>query len=153
MRLPIPIATALLLLLAAAVDPADAVDDVELGRRSAVEVERLHETETTVTGRSRQEGREDLGVDRPRARAAEHDAAGCVDPDERARGGLALEPVLFEGGGAWMAPGATFDGSDCEMGSGTTDNLIHDVAWDDLGTWGASWNGPATFACTDGGCE
>jgi len=72
--------------------------------------------------------------------------------DPAAPTGLYANSAL-EGGGAWMAAGATFTGTDCDMGSGATDNLVHDVAWDDLGTWGASWSGPATFTCTDEGCE
>ena len=69
-------------------------------------------------------------------------------------GGIGLSSnMALEGGGVWLAAESRFDAVDCDMGSGTTDNLVHDVAWDDRGTLGASWSGPATFTCTSEGCE
>lgn len=61
--------------------------------------------------------------------------------------------AALEGGGVWLAADGTFDAVDCDMAVGVSDNLVHDVAWDSGGTFGASWAGPATFTCTDEGCE
>jgi len=87
------------------------------------------------------------------------EACNGVDDDCDATTGEATSPTglhsntALEGDGAWMAAGGRFEGIECDMGRGPTDNLVHDVAWEDLGTWGMSRNGPDTFSCINGGCE